>query len=140
VKRFTVDAGHWFDMVESTFSAADDRPLAVALGLNRRPAYAEQKPEVATFRAPDTLMQWVRQRSAGDFGTAIILPGAEGYAADADNEFILTMAEPGKPLRYYLGAGVDWSGEFSTAEAWQAYVAAFRKRVQSPIRIEIGME
>ncbi|HEY9107735.1 MAG TPA: DUF4861 family protein [Roseateles sp.] len=140
VKRFTVDAGHWFDAVESTFSAAGDGPLNVALGLNRRPAYADQKPEVATFRAPDTLMQWVRQRSAGDFGTAIILPDAEGYAADADNELILARVQPKKNLRYYLGAGVDWSGEFPTAEAWQAYVAAFRKRVQSPIRIEIDGE
>jgi len=140
VKRFTVDAGHWFDTVESTFSAAGDRPLAVALGLNRRPAYAEQQPGVATLRAPETLMQWVRQRSAGNFGTAIILPGADGYAADADNELILARAQPGKPLRYYLGAGVDWSGEFPTAQAWQAYVAAFRKRVQSPIRIEIDKE
>ena len=85
-------------------------------------------------------MQWVRQRSAGDFGTAVILPGAEGYAADPGNELILTTAKPGQPLRYYLGAGVDWSGEFPTAQAWQAYVEAYRQRVASPIRVEVGME
>ena len=140
VKRFTVDAGHHFDTVESTFSTPASQPLTVALGLNKKPAYSEQAPVVATYRAPETLMQWVRQRSAGDFGTAIILPGAEGYAADPDNELILTHAKPGQPLRYYLGAAVDWSGEFPTAQAWQAYVEAYRQRVTSPIRVEVGME
>lgn len=138
VKRFTVDAGHYFDTVESTFTFAGGQPLTVALGLNRTPAYPEQTPVVTPYRAaPDVLMQWVRQRSAGDFGTAIILPGASGYAADADNELILAPAHSGKPLRYYLGAAASWSGEFPNAEAWQAYVAAWKARIASPIRVVI---
>jgi len=139
-KRFTVDAGHYFDTVESTFSTPSPQTLTVALGLNKKPAYAEQAPEVATYRAPDTLMQWVRQRSAGDFGTAIVLPGAEGYAADADNELILAKAGAGQPLRYYLGAAASWSGEFPAAPAWRDYVEAYRKRMAAPIRIEVGAE
>lgn len=140
VKRFTVDAGHYFQRVESTFTAPGEQALTVALGLNKRPAYREQQPVVSVYRAPDTLMQWVRQSSAGDFGTAIVLPGAQGYAADADNELIFTKASTAQPLRYYLGAAVDWSGEFPTAEAWQAYVEGFRKRIASPIRIDIGSD
>lgn len=139
-KRFTVDAGHYFDTVESTFSTPSQQELTVALGLNKKPAYAEQMPEVAAYRAPDTLMQWVRQRSAGDFGTAIVLPGAQGYAADADNELILVKARTGQSLRYYLGAAASWSGEFPAAPAWQAYVEAYRKRMTSPIRVEVGVE
>lgn len=139
-KRFTVDAGHYFDTVESTFTTANPQELTVALGLNKKPAYAEQTPEVATYRAPDTLMQWVRQRSAGDFGAAIVLPGAQGYAADADNELILVKARTGQPLRYFLGAAASWSGEFPAAPAWQAYVEAYRKRVAAPIRVEVGAE
>ena len=140
VKRFTVDAGHYFQRVESTFTAPGEQSLTVALGLNKRPAYREQQPVVSVYRAPDTLMQWVRQSSAGDFGTAIVLPGAQGYAADADNELIFTKASTAQPLRYYLGAAVDWSGEFPTAQAWQAYVEGFRKRIASPIRIDIGSD
>jgi len=143
VKRFTLDAGQLFDVVDSTFSTSGPTPaptLTVALGLNKKPAYPEQTPTVAVYRAPDSLMQWVRQRSAGDFGTAIVLPGAEGYAADADNELILVKAKPGQPLRYYLGSAVNWSGEITTPQAWQAYVEAYRKRIASPIRVEIGME
>jgi hypothetical protein len=140
VKRFTLDAGHLFDVVESTFTTANPQTLTVALGLNKKPAYPEQTPTVAVYRAPDTLMQWVRQRSAGDFGTAIVLPDAEGYAADADNELILVKARTGQPLRYYLGAAVDWSGEITTAQAWQAYVEAYRQRIAAPIRIALGEE
>jgi hypothetical protein len=140
VKRFTVDAGHYFDVVESTFSTPAPRTLDVALGLNKKPAYDAQSPSVATFRAPDTLMQWVRQRSAGDFGTAIVLPGAQAYAADADNELILIKARSGQPLRYHLGAAASWSGEFPDAPSWQAYVQAYRQRIASPIRVEVGGE
>lgn len=140
VKRFTVDAGHYFDTVESTFSAPSQQTLTVALGLNKKPAYPEQQPVVTLYRAPGALMQWVRQRSAGNFGTAIILPGAQGYAADADNELILVKASTAQPLRYYLGAGVDWSGEFPTAQAWQAYVEGFGRRIASPIRVELVMD
>ena len=138
VKRFTVDAGHYFDTVDSIFTATGAQTLTVALGLNKKPAYPEQEPVITTYRAPASLMQWVRQRSAGDFGTAIVLPGADGYATDPDNDLILVKARPAQPLRYYLGAGVDWSGEFSTAQAWQAYVEGFRRRIAAPVRVELG--
>ncbi|RZJ85377.1 MAG: DUF4861 domain-containing protein [Massilia sp.] len=140
VKRFTVDAGHYFDRVESIFTAPGQSTLAVALGLNKKPAYAAQAPVVTTLRAPGALMQWVRQRDAGNFGTAIVLPGAAGYAADKDNELILVNATPSEPLRYYLGAAADWSGEFPTAQVWQAYVEGFQRRMSSPIHVEIGDE
>ena len=140
VKRFTVDAGQYFDTVESRFSFPGKETLTVALGLNKNPAYAEQAPVVSTLRAPGALLQWVRQRSAGDFGTAIVLPGAQGYAADADNALILAKASAGEPLRYYLGAATSWSGEFPRAQAWQAYVEAYARRIASPLRIELGME
>lgn len=140
VKRFTLDAGHQFLAVESRFTSSGTQPLTVALGLNKKPAYGEQQPVVTAYREPQALMQWVKQRSAGNFGTAILLPGAEGHAADADNELILVKAQPGQPLRYHLGAVVDWAGEVTTAEAWQAAVAAHRARVAAPVRVEIGAD
>ncbi|UGQ49140.1 DUF4861 family protein [Massilia endophytica] len=137
VKRFTVDAGRYFDTVESTFAFPGGQPLTVALGLNKKPAYPEQTPTVTAYRMPEVLAQWVRQRSAGDFGVAIILPGAQGYAADADNELVLAKAVSGRPLRYYLGAAASWSGEFPDAAAWQAYIKAEQARIASPVRVAI---
>lgn len=138
VKRFTVDAGQRFYAVESRFGADGVATLPVALGLNRRPASAEQQPVIESFRGPDTLVQWVRQRSLGDFGVAIVLPGAEGHAADADNELILAPATPGQPLRYYLGSAVSWSGEIPDAASWRAEVQAFRQRLAAPLRVTLA--
>lgn len=137
LKRFTLDAGQLFTAVESRFTAAGPQPLRVALGLNKAPAYTSQGPVISTHRDADTLVQWVRQRSAGDFGTALILPGADGHADDALNELILATVAPGQPLRYHLGAAVSWSGEFTSTEAWQAYVAAWRERVAAPVQVRI---
>ncbi|MFN3302583.1 MAG: DUF4861 family protein [Roseateles sp.] len=140
VKRFTVDAGQRFYAVESRFGAAGVATLPVALGLNRRPASAEQQPVVEHFRGPDTLVQWVRQRSLGDFGVAIVLPGAAGHAADADNELILAPARRALRLRYYVGSAVSWSGEVPDATAWRAEVQAFRQRLAAPLRVTLAPE
>ncbi len=139
-KRFTIDAGQQFYAVESTFTARSAQALPVALGLHKTPAYPNQQPQITTQRAPGLLMQWVKQRDAGDFGAAIVLPGAQGYAEDAMNELILTQAQPGHALRYHLGAMVSWSGEVTTAEAWRAYVQAYRARVAAPVRVLVGAE
>jgi hypothetical protein len=141
VKRFTVDAGHEFDSVESTFSFSGPARLQVALGLNRKPAYDERSPAVKTERMPaqHALAQWVTQRSDGDFGVAVILPTAErdAYAQDPANELILTQVQAGKPLRYLVGAAPGWSADVHDARDWQRKIAAEAARLAAPIRITL---
>ncbi|MYN20456.1 DUF4861 domain-containing protein [Rugamonas sp. FT107W] len=140
VKRFTVDAGHDFDQIDSTFSFSGPASLTAAIGLNKTPAYAHQEPKVAATPLPAAraLTQWVTQRSAGDFGVAIVLPtGEPAYAADAANELILAPIRPGQPLRYYVGAIASWSGEVGDAAAWQRRVTAFATRLRAPVSIQI---
>lgn len=52
VKRFTVDAGHDFDQIDSTFSFSGPAQLTAAIGLNKTPAYAPQQPTVAATPLP----------------------------------------------------------------------------------------
>jgi hypothetical protein len=140
VKRFTVDAGHDFDQIDSTFSFSGPAQLTAAIGLNKTPAYAPQQPTVAATPLPAAraLTQWVTQRSAGDFGVAIVLPAGEpAYAADAANELILAPVRPGRPLRYYVGAIASWSGEVPDAAAWQRRVAAYAARLRAPLSIRL---
>jgi hypothetical protein len=140
VKRFTVDAGHDFDQIDSTFSFNGPAQLTAAIGLNKTPAYAPQEPVVAATPLPAAraLTQWVTQRSAGDFGVAIVLPaGAPAYAADAANELILAPVRPGQPLRYYVGAIASWSGEVRDAAAWQRRVAAYAARLRAPLSVSL---
>lgn len=137
-KRFTVDAGQQLDMIESTFSYAGDKPLTVAVGLNKNPADKGQNPQVSTTRAGQVLLQWIEQASNGAFGTAIILPAAQGFAEDALNELILAPASAGKPLRYYAGGAWSRAGEITSRAQWESYVAAAAARAAHPVRVTLA--
>jgi hypothetical protein len=144
VKRFTVDAGHNLDQIESTFTVAAGGPkeITVAIGLNKNPADKNQDASVAltSSAATRTLTQWVTQKTNGELGTALIMPAGSfvGFAADTLNELILAKATTGQPLRYYAGAGWSKAGEFKSQTDWNAYVAACAARAASPIKITVA--
>jgi hypothetical protein len=142
VKRFTVDAGHQLDQVESTFDFTGADRLTVAVGLNKTPANKKHDPaiQVVRGRQDGALLQWVELKAApanGAYGTAIVLPGATALAEDALNELALASVEPGKPLRYYVGAAWNKAGQIATQDAWQAYVAAAAVRAAHPIKVTL---
>jgi hypothetical protein len=142
VKRFTVDAGQQFDQVESTFSFSGVPKLTVAVGLNKEPAKKKLAPQVTPARdgADAALLQWVELKAPGGFGnygTAVVLPGAGGFAEDALNELVLAEVEPGKALRYYVGAAWDRAGQVRSKADWQSQVTAMAKRAAHPIRVEL---
>ncbi|QOL48625.1 DUF4861 family protein [Massilia litorea] len=140
VKRFTVDAGHQFDQIDSTFTFAGPQQLTVGIGLNKTPSDKKQDPQIAVVRseADPSLLQWVRQKSNGSIGIAIVLPGATGFAEDALNHLVLAKVESGKPLRYYAGAAWDRAGLIVSQESWAAHVAQAAARAKSPIRVSLG--
>ena len=139
VKRFTVDAGHQLDQIDSTFTFAGPATLTVAVGLNKTPADKKQAARIALVRdeTNHALLQWVEQATNGAFGTAIVLPTATGYADDALNDLVLAKAESGRPLRYWVGAAWDRAGRITSKAAWQAYVAAEARRIAHPVRITV---
>jgi hypothetical protein len=140
LKRFTVDAGHQFDQIDSTFTFAGPKQLTVGIGLNKTPSDKKQDPQIAVVRneADPSLLQWVQQKSNGSIGIAIVLPGASGFAEDALNHLVLAKVESGKPLRYYAGAAWDRAGLIVSQESWAAYVAQAAARAKSPIRVNLG--
>lgn len=143
VKRFTVDAGHNLDRIESTFTASGNRKeITVAVGLHKNPADRGQDPVIAaTPRESDgSFTQWIAQKTNGALGTAVIVPGGEfaGFADDARNHLVLARVAPGQPLVYYAGAGWDRSGQFKNQAEWEAYVAAAAARARSPVRVTIS--
>ena len=139
VKRFTVDAGHQLDRIDSTFTFSGPSALTVAVGLNKTPADKKQAARIALVRddAGHALMQWVEQATNGAFGTAIVLPSSTGYAEDALNDLVLAKVESGKPLRYWVGAAWDRAGRITSKAAWQAYVAAEATRIAHPVQIAL---
>lgn len=139
VKRFTVDAGHWLDRIDSTFTttAGDTRPLTVAVGLNKTPSDKGQDAKIGVGRDGKVLLQWVEQRSNDAFGTAIVLPGAEAFAQDSLNELVFAKATPGKPLRYYAGAAWSRAGEITSRAQWERQAQDIAARDASPVRVTI---
>jgi hypothetical protein len=140
VKRFTVDAGHQLDRVESTFSFSGEERLTMAVGLNKTPANKKHDPQIAVSRGQQdgTLLQWISLNASpanGAYGTAVVLPGASGFTEDAGNELALASVEPGKPLRYYVGAAWDKAGRIASQEAWRAYVTAAAVRAAHPVQV-----
>lgn len=141
VKRFTVDAGSNLDRIDSTFAITGAREITVGIGLNKNPADRGQEPQIALLpvAADGTFAQWIVQKSNGSLGTAIVVPeGFAGFAEDERNHLVLAKATAGTPLRYYAGAGWSRAGEFTTPEAWNAYVAAFAQRARAPVKVALS--
>ncbi|GAB3453555.1 DUF4861 domain-containing protein [Massilia terrae] len=141
VKRFTVDAGHYFDRIDSTFTF-EGAPVTVAVGLNKKPADKGEDETISFDRrsGEHALLQWVAQKRDGDFGVAVIVPSSAKaqYADDKHNEMMLAKATAGQPLSYYVGAAWTRVGDISSREQWQRYVDDESARVASPLKISLS--
>ncbi|MDB6113079.1 MAG: hypothetical protein JWQ62_24 [Lacunisphaera sp.] len=138
-KRFTVDAGHNLDQIESTFTAfTGPKEITVAIGVNKNSGDKGQDAtaEVAKNQADGWFTQWEVQKTNGAVGEAIVVPDAlAGFAEDSTNQLVLAKVTSGKPLRYYVGGGWSKAGEFTTAQAWNDYVAACAARARHPVQV-----
>lgn len=144
-KRYTVDAGHNLDQVDSTFTVTGGpaAALTVGIGLDKNSADEGQDPKVEFSADPDhgLISMWVVHKTDGDLGTAVLVPKGSfaGLAEDSLNHLILARATPGRPLRFYAGAGWSKAGEFTTKDAWDGYLAAWAARIRSPVRVSCGV-
>jgi pectinesterase len=142
LKRFTVDAGHYFDRIDSAFDFTGPSQLTAAIGLNRHPSDKgeEQKVDFTENQADGALVQWVSQKSLGDFGVAVIVPPEQkpSFAGDARNALVLAPASPGRALRYYVGAAWTRGSEFKSQQDWQRYVSEEAARLRAPVSVALS--
>ena len=138
VKRFTVDAGHQFDQIESTFTFSGKPQLKAAVGLAKQPLDKKVTPEIDYFRDlnDNSLVQWVSKAPNGEFGTALIVPDASGYGEDELNQLMLASVTSGKPLRYLAGAAWTRAGHITSAQQWKAEVAREALTARHPLTIK----
>ncbi len=141
VKRFTVDAGHYLDQVDSTFTFAGPKELTAAIGLNKNSADKGQEPAISAFKQADYALQgqWIAQKTNGALGTAIVVPVGKlaGFAEDSLNLLTLARVQSGQPLRYYIGAGWSKAGDFSTQDDWVKYLESKAKRINNPVTVAV---
>lgn len=137
VKRFTLDAGHNLHRVESTFTVVGAGEVVVALGLGKH----KEVTAVLDRNSGGWLTQWEKYPKAteGDLGTAVLLEAGafQGFVEDDLNQLALVPIKSGGTLRYALGAGWSLGSEFTTAEKWNVYVAAFAARVRAPVTVTV---
>ena len=133
-KRFTVDAGHNLDAVESTFTFTGKPEITVALGLGKHPQAATA---LTKNEGQGSLAVWEKYVEDGQLGCAVLLaPGVKAaFAEDNNNYLILAHVKSGEPLHYHAGAGWNRSGDFSTKDDWNDYVAALAKRLKDPVTL-----
>jgi hypothetical protein len=137
VKRFTVDAGHYLDQIDSTFTFAGPAKVTAAVGLGKAPWDKNQTAKTALSQTPadGTLVLWIDQSTNGGMGTAVVLPTATGFADDALNHLALAPATSGTPVRYLVGAAWSGAGEITSADAWKATVSAAALRFKNPLKV-----
>jgi hypothetical protein len=140
VKRFTLDAGHNFDHVENSFSFAGRPELTAAIGLNKTPTDAGQQTimQSANQAAEGAMLQWFKQKTNGDFGTAIVLldKQAPTFGEDEGNQLMFAKVRSGEPLRYLIGAAWNKATDVRSMQDWQTTVAAEVARERSPIKVD----
>ena len=140
-KRFTVEAGHNLDRMESTVTVTGGpaKELTVAIGLHKTPTDKGQDPKIdfTTVPADGSLAQWIVQKTHGSLATAVVVAADafRGYAEDEHNRLVLAKVTPGQPLHYLVGAGWSAAGEFTTEKTWTDYVAACAARERSPVTV-----
>ena len=140
-KRFTVDAGHNLDQIDSTFIFdGPSKEITVAIGVNKNSGDRgqEARAELTKNEKDGWFAQWETEKTNGSIGEAVVVPVAlQGFAEDSVNQLVLAKAVSGQPLRYYVGAGWSKAGEFTSLQAWNDYVAACAARARSPLQVTL---
>ena len=135
-KRVTLDAGSNLNRVESIFVSEDGREIPVAVGI------ADHNNKGATFQdlQQGVLAFWEATPNAqnGTIGCGVVMPhGAREVLDAAGHHLVTALAESGRPLTYYAGAGWDRSGQFGSLLDWQTYLTRFAQRLRSPLQVTL---
>jgi len=163
-KRYSIDAGSWFTLAQSTFASPDPAPLIIAVGLAERACGPDGTEMIAQDQAAGWLSYWQPEDKPKDIiGDAIILPrgSVQEFTSDAPdmtdaaihavvkqpsvegapplrNLLAISHAEVGKPFTYYFGATWSRSRDFTSDQEWHQYVKHFAERRDAPLQVTVG--
>jgi len=136
-KRITLDAGHNFNRIASTFKVEGGGApkLDVGVGIGKH-ANSDLK----------TDKQWIRtwekvKDDDSSLGCAVVLPAGTSASirtTDLDT-FVVAKATPGAPFVYYMGS--DWSkrpGGAADAGAWTKALQDQVRHIASPVKVTLA--
>ena len=138
-KRVTLDAGHYLNRFESTYSLRTDAPaqgsegaipLYHAVGLVQR-----ESSETRTEQDRGWLCGWESLgRNKGELGTSVVAsPSVVNDVKEIDNHlYAILSSEVGRPVEYYAGAAWSEFGAVKSFRDWQEYVARQAECIANP--------
>jgi len=152
-KHFTMDAGHYLDEIESTFTVTGADEVTIGIGLTE---HTSRSDNAQVMPANNEQNQWESvweiYRANGQFGTGLVLaPGTKfaGFARSQKNEpasnglrpddLMLVKVKNGDTIRYYAGAAWENLGSVKTGEQWSAYLTAWSQRLRSPVKVSVAL-
>ncbi len=154
-RRFSMDAGHYLDNIESTFSITGAEELTIGIGLTRH----NQRNETTKIDSANDDKAfweglWETYPTNGQLGVGIVLaPDMQfaGFAQSQKNipnatsalrpdDLILVKIKNGETLHYYAGAAWDQLGPVKSAADWNAYLAAVAARLRNPVKVSVALE
>ena len=154
VKHYIMDAGHYLDQVESTFTVTGADEVTVGIGLTEHTARSDN---AQVFPASDDKNLWESvweiYRANGQFGTGVVLaPDTKfaGFAKSQSNtpasnglrpdDLMLVKVKNGDTVRFYAGAAWENLGSIKTGDQWTAYLAAQAQLLRNPIKVSVALE
>ncbi len=136
-KRITLDAGHNFNRIASTFKVEGGGApkLDVGVGIGKH-ANTDLKTDKLWART------WEKVKDDdSSLGCAVVLPAgtpASIRSTDLDT-FVVAKATPGAPFVYYMGS--DWSkrpGGAADAGAWTKALQDQARDIASPVKVTLA--
>jgi hypothetical protein len=139
VKRITLDAGHPFNRVESTYRQLPPQ-ARIGIGIRANPGARVSRDEKS-----GTLGVWepIQNNAAknGFMGCAVILdsPDPQGPGPQpVDGNHLALAASSGDRVSYAFGSAWDRGGRIRDGAAWEAYIQAEASRRRAPVRVTLG--
>lgn len=136
-KKVELDAGSNLNRFGSIFYSDDYQKTGFVIGIS--------KADGGIFKA-DSANGWMRYwqpmkdaEKDGYVGCGVVIdPKKIKKIFEYDNNhYILVATEMSVPTEYYGGACWSKSGDFSTVDDWDSYLANFAKKLASPLKVEI---
>jgi len=138
VKRVTLDAGQNLNRFDSMFET-DGNPQEVtyAVGIVIK---LHETGVPSSDKKHGWLGVWEPTEENGSLGCGIVVDPSRLVDITEAEEHHLIIAKSAANGRatYYAGAGWDRSGDFSSADDWNSYLAQFAQRLRSPLTISVS--
>lgn len=147
-KRFVVDAGRHLDEIHSRFDFSpppgSNGTIMVAIGLSEHPAKAEVTTAGGAPLGWASVWEKYHDPQLGELGVGIVtapdtlavdLIRVPASATGSAQSFMLVRVKPGQTIRYLAGGGWSKAGTFKDAAQWNGHLAAWAKRLNTPLRI-----